>query len=60
MTSQAINNTSNSTNETNISIGEIKVETQATDAQGMARDSKDAIASHCQDLGHQMNSGLGK
>ncbi|MBT0461617.1 hypothetical protein [Morganella morganii] len=47
-------------NETNVSIGELKVETQATDAQGMAAGAKDALGSQLQDLGHQTNTGLGK
>ena len=60
MTSQAISNQSSTTNETNLSIGEIKVETQATDAQGMANCTKDALQSQLQDLGHQTSSGVGK
>ena len=58
MTSQAISNQSSTTNETNLSIGEIKVETQATDAQGMANGTKDALQSQLQDLGHQTSSGM--
>ncbi|MDD9339606.1 MAG: hypothetical protein PV362_08120 [Providencia heimbachae] len=60
MTSQAISNQSSTTNETNLSIGEIKVETQSTDAQGMASGTKDALQSQLQDLGHQTSSGVGK
>ena len=60
VTSQAINNQSSTTNETNLSIGEIKVETQATDAQGMANGTKDALQSQLQDLGHQNSTGWGK
>lgn len=60
MTSQAISNQSSTTNETNLSIGEIKVETQATDAQGMANSTKDALQSQLQDLAHQTSSGVGK
>ncbi len=60
VTSQAISNQSSTTNETNLSIGEIKVETQATDAQGMANGTKDALQSQLQDLGHQNNTGWGK
>ncbi|MGJ7163658.1 hypothetical protein [Morganella morganii] len=60
VTSQAISNQSATSNETNISIGELKVETQATDAQGMAAGAKDELGSQLQDLGHQTNTGLGK
>ncbi|MHD0614713.1 phage tail tape measure protein [Morganella morganii] len=60
VTSQAISNQSATSNETNISIGELKVETQATDAQGMAVGAKDELGSQLQDLGHQTNTGLGK
>ncbi|MTC34941.1 hypothetical protein GKR67_09975 [Providencia alcalifaciens] len=60
VTSQAISNQSSTTNETNLSIGEIKVETQATDAQGMANGTKDALQSQLQDLGHQTSSGVSK
>ncbi|MGJ7406708.1 hypothetical protein, partial [Morganella morganii] len=60
VTSQAISNQSTTSNETNISIGELKVETQATDAQGMAAGAKDALGSQLQDFGHQTNTGLGK
>ncbi|WP_374448616.1 hypothetical protein [Providencia sp.] len=60
VTSQAISNQSSTTNETNLSIGEIKVETQATDAQGMANGTKDALQSQLQDLGHQNSTGWGK
>ncbi len=60
MTSQAISNQSNTSNETNISIGELKVETQATDAQGMASGVKDELGSQLQDLGHQTDTGWGK
>ncbi|MFB9996870.1 hypothetical protein [Providencia rustigianii] len=60
VTSQAISNQSSTTNETNLSIGEIKVETQATDAQGIANGIKDALQSQLQDLGHQTSSGVSK
>ncbi|HHR6499833.1 TPA: hypothetical protein ACS8CD_000321 [Providencia alcalifaciens] len=60
ITSQAISNQSSTTNETNLSIGEFKVETQSTDAQGMASGAKDALQSQLQDLGHQTSSGVSK
>ncbi|VFR32578.1 FIG00948920: hypothetical protein [plant metagenome] len=38
VTSNAISNASNTTNETNVQVGQVTVQTQATDAQGIARD----------------------
>ncbi|MGK5713006.1 hypothetical protein ACSNKO_19425, partial [Proteus mirabilis] len=58
ITSQAISNQSNVKNETNVSIGEIKVETQATDAQGMASGVKDALQDQVTDINQQNSTGL--
>lgn len=60
VTSQAISNQSNTSNETNVSIGEINVESQATDAKGIARDANNAWRSDVQDLGQQHDTGMGK
>lgn len=60
VTSQAISNQSSTTNETNLSIGEVKIETQATDAQGMASGAKDEFNSQLQDLGQQTGTGMTK
>lgn len=60
ITSQAISNQSNVTNESNVSIGEIKVETQATDAQGMASGVKDALQDQLADFNQQNSTGVAK
>ncbi|MGK5615974.1 hypothetical protein ACSNKP_19235, partial [Proteus mirabilis] len=60
ITSQAINNQSNVKNESNVSIGEIKVETQATDAQGMASGVKDALQDQLADFNQQNSTGVAK
>lgn len=60
VTSQAISNQSSTTNETNVSIGEIKVETQSTDAAGIAKDANNAWRSEVQDAGQQHGTGWDK
>lgn len=60
VTSQAINNQSGTVNESTVNVGEIKITTQATDAQGMANGAKDALESHLQDVGQQYGTGWGK
>lgn len=60
ITSQAISNQSNVKNESNVSIGEIKVETQATDAQGMVSGVKDALQDQLADFNQQNSTGVAK
>ncbi|NBM78600.1 hypothetical protein GWI76_04875 [Proteus sp. G2659] len=60
ITSQAISNQSNVKNESNVSIGEIKIETQATDAQGMASGVKDTLQDQLADLNQQNSTGVAK
>ncbi|WP_273818073.1 hypothetical protein [Providencia rettgeri] len=60
MTSQAISNQSSTTNENTVNVGELNINTQATDAQGIAKDVKGELQSQLQDLGHQTSSGVGK
>ncbi|QUT02844.1 hypothetical protein [Proteus terrae] len=60
ITSQAISNQSNVKNESNVSIGEIKVETQATDAQGMASGVKGALQDQLADFNQQNSTGVAK
>lgn len=60
ITSQAISNRSSVKNESNVSIGEIKVETQATDAQGMASGVKDALQDQLADFNQQNSTGVAK
>lgn len=58
LTSQAISNRSNVRNENNISIGELNVSTQATDAKGVAEGMKGELQEQLQDLGQQMQTGM--
>lgn len=60
ITSQAISNRTSVKNESNVSIGEIKVETQATDAQGMASGVKDALQDQLADFNQQNATGVAK
>ena len=60
ITSQAISNRTSVKNESNVSIGEIKVETQATDAQGMASGVKDALQDQLADFNQQNSTGVAK
>ncbi|MDE9557084.1 hypothetical protein KKJ06_17055 [Xenorhabdus bovienii] len=60
MTSQAISNQSHQTNEVNMQIGELNVNTQATDAQGVAKDVKGELTNQMQDLGQQTATGVTK
>ncbi|WP_265494788.1 hypothetical protein [Providencia heimbachae] len=60
MTSQAISNQSSTTNENTVNVGELNINTQSTDAQGIAQDAKGELQSQLQDLGHQTSSGVGK
>ncbi|MGV3169043.1 hypothetical protein ACEE45_01810 [Proteus vulgaris] len=59
ITSQAISNQSNVKNESNVSIGEIKVETQATDAQGVASGLSNVLQDEIANVNQQHSSGLG-
>ncbi|WP_323086453.1 hypothetical protein, partial [Providencia alcalifaciens] len=60
VTSQAISNRSSTTNENTVNVGELNINTQSTDAQGIAKDAKGALQSQLQDLGHETSSGVGK
>ena len=60
ITSQAISNRSNVKNENNLSIGELKIETKATDAQGMASGAKDALQDQLADFNQQNATGVSK
>ncbi|MBD2822499.1 hypothetical protein ID852_17810 [Xenorhabdus sp. 42] len=60
LTSQAISNQSHQTNENNIQIAEVNVNTQATDAQGVAKEFKGELANQLQDLGQQTATGVAR
>ncbi|SFN19976.1 hypothetical protein SAMN05216516_103247 [Izhakiella capsodis] len=58
VTSQAISNSASLKNETTLNIGEVRVETKATDAAGMAAGAKEAFLEQLQDFGQQTQTGL--
>ncbi|MDR0805943.1 MAG: hypothetical protein LBN41_04235 [Enterobacteriaceae bacterium] len=58
LTSNAISNQSNQTNETNVQTGDIIINTQATDAEGMAGDAKSALADQLKDFNQQNSTGV--
>ncbi|MBC8954131.1 hypothetical protein [Xenorhabdus sp. PB62.4] len=60
ITSQAISNQSHQTNEINTQIGEVTITTQATDAQGVAKDMKGELNNQLKDLGQQTATGVAK
>lgn len=58
-TSNAIANTANSVNrETNVQVGQVTVQTQATDAQGIAGDVGGALSSQLARLDNEFASGV--
>lgn len=57
ITSNAISNSTNRSSETNVQTGDIIVQTQATDAQGIARDAKGALSEQLKGL--EMESATG-
>lgn len=57
VTSSSISNSTRSS-ESNVSIGELKIETQATDAQGVARDARSELQDQLYDLQAESASGV--
>lgn len=49
-TSAAISNGGNSSSSSNVQIGQVKIETQATDAKGIAKDTKSELSTQLRDL----------
>ncbi|SFN98173.1 hypothetical protein [Xenorhabdus japonica] len=60
VTSQAISNQSHQTHEVNTQIGEINIKTEATDAQGIAKDMKGELSNQLKDLSQQTATGVAK
>nr|WP_314265594.1 hypothetical protein [uncultured Moellerella sp.] len=60
VTSQAISNQSATSQQTNMSIGNIKIETNATDAQGIVNDMNAALLAALQNFEQQMQTGTRK
>lgn len=59
-TSNAISNSSTRSNETNVQIGEIKVETQATDAAGVAAGVSGELDTQLRQMQSENNTGIAR
>lgn len=59
-TSQAIANTSNSRSETNVSVGQVTVQTQATDAAGISSDIGSELSGQLKNLQAESASGVAR
>lgn len=60
VTSSAISNSAQSSSEQNIQIGQVTVQTQATDAQGMASGAKSELQSQLKNLEHESATGVAR
>ncbi len=59
ISSNAISNSTRNS-ETNIQIGEVKVQTQATDAQGISQDMGSELKTQLKDLEHNSSTGVAR
>lgn len=59
ISSNAISNSTRSS-ETNVQIGEVKVQTQATDAQGISQDMGSELKTQLKDLEHNSSTGVAR
>lgn len=57
-TSNAISNTNSRASETNVGVGQITINTQATDAQGIARDMRDPLQEQLKSLSAETATGV--
>ena len=60
VTSSAISNTANKSSETNVQVGQVVVQTQATDAQGISRDVGSELQSQLKNLEHESATGVAR
>lgn len=60
VTSNSITNASNTTNETNVQVGQVTVQTQATDAQGISRDIGSGLNDQLKNLQSESASGVAR
>lgn len=60
VTSNAISNSAQSSSEQNIQIGQVTVQTQATDAQGMASGAASELQSQLKNLEHESATGVAR
>lgn len=57
-TSQSIRNSSVTTTETNVQVGEITIQTQATDAKGIARDTRSELSDQLRSINAESASAV--
>lgn len=57
LTSQSITNSSNARSETNVQVGEVNIQTQATDASGIAGDIRNELRNQLADTQNEAASG---
>lgn len=60
VSSSAISNMANSSSETNVQVGQVVVQTQATDAQGISRDVGSELQSQLKNLEHESATGVAR
>lgn len=60
VSSSAISNMANSISETNVQVGQVVVQTQATDAQGISRDVGSELQSQLKNLEHESATGVAR
>ncbi len=59
-TSNAISNATSTTNENNLTVGELKIVTAATDAAGIARDARSELQGQLENMAYEMASGVAR
>jgi hypothetical protein len=57
-TSSAISNSSNLSRETNVQVGEVNIQTQATDADGISRDIGGSLSEQLAQLENEFATGV--
>lgn len=60
VTSNAISNSVATTNENNLAVGEINIQTQATDAAGIARDTRSELQEQLENMAFEFSSGVAR
>lgn len=60
VTSSAISNSSKVSSETNVQVGQVTVQTQATDSQGISKDIGSELGSQLKNLEHESATGVAR
>lgn len=60
VTSNAISNSVANTSENNLTVGEITIQTQATDAAGIARDTRSELQEQLENMAFEFSSGVAR